>query len=72
MMLILLVGAASIAVTSASPLTVNTNKSTYNPGETITVTGIATASADVTIQIYNPSGSMIVIDYFTARGRLLL
>jgi len=61
-----LVGAASIAVTSASPLTVNTNKSTYNPGETITVTGIATASADVTIQIYNPSGSMIVIDYFTA------
>ena len=66
MMLILLVGAASIAITSASPLTVNTNKSTYDPGETITVTGIATATADVTIQIFNPLGSMVDIDYLTA------
>jgi len=65
-MLILLVGAASIAITSASPLTVNTNKSTYNPGETIIVTGNAVASADVTIQIFNPSGSMVDIDYVTA------
>jgi len=64
-MLILLIG-ATIAITSASPLTVNTNKPTYNPGESITVTGTATAAADVTIQIYNPLGSMIAIDYFTA------
>jgi len=65
-MLILLVGAASIAITSASPLTVKTNKSTYNPGETIIVTGIAVASADVTIQLFNPSGSMVDIDYVAA------
>jgi len=65
-MLILLVGATCIAVTTASPLTVNTNKPSYNPGEIVSVTGVATASADVTIQFYNPTGSMILMDYFTA------
>jgi hypothetical protein len=64
MMLIFLIGAASIAITPASPLTISINKSNYNLGETIIVTGTATANADVTIQLFNPLNTLVDMTYF--------
>jgi hypothetical protein len=48
----------------SSTLTVTTNKSNYLPGETIVVTGKATASSDVTIQLFNPLNALVDMTYF--------
>ncbi|MEM3674601.1 MAG: Ig-like domain-containing protein [Candidatus Methanomethyliaceae archaeon] len=48
---------------SASPLTVSTDKQTYYPGDVIYVSGTTEPSSDVTIQLYNPDGTMVDIDY---------
>ncbi|MCX8181865.1 MAG: Ig-like domain-containing protein [Candidatus Methanomethyliaceae archaeon] len=51
---------------SASPLTVSTDKQVYYPGDVIYVSGTTEPNSDITIQIYNPYGTMVDIDYKTS------
>jgi len=53
----------SPAAVMAANLTVSTDKDTYAPGETISVSGTAVASTDVTIQLINPNGQIVDITY---------
>ncbi|MEM2294473.1 MAG: hypothetical protein QXX41_14470, partial [Nitrososphaerota archaeon] len=50
-------------IATAQTLTVTTNRDTYAPGETILVSGTALANADVTVQLLNPNGQLVDIDY---------
>ncbi|MGC8936286.1 MAG: Ig-like domain-containing protein [Candidatus Methanomethylicaceae archaeon] len=47
----------------ASPLTVSTDKQTYYAGDEIYVSGTTEPNSDVTIQLYNPNGTMVDINY---------
>jgi hypothetical protein len=47
----------------ASPLTITTDKQTYYPGDVIYISGTTEPNSDITIQLYNPSGTMVDIDY---------
>lgn len=50
-------------IATAQTLTVTTNKNVYAPGETILVSGTALANTDVTVQLLNPNGQLVDIDY---------
>jgi peptidoglycan hydrolase CwlO-like protein len=50
----------------AATLTVTTNANVYAPGETILVSGSALANTDVTVQLLNPNGQLVDIDYVTS------
>jgi len=56
----------SASIANAQALTVTTNKDFYSPGETIIVSGTAVANADVTVQLLNPNGQLVDIDYVRA------
>ncbi|MBC7112677.1 MAG: Ig-like domain-containing protein [Candidatus Methanomethyliales bacterium] len=47
----------------ASPLTITTDKQTYYPGDVIYISGTTEPNSDITIQLFNPSGTMVDIDY---------
>jgi hypothetical protein len=47
----------------ASPLTVTTDKQTYYPGDVIYISGTTEPNSDITIQLYNPGGTMVDINY---------
>jgi len=53
---------------SAADLSIVLDKSSYSPGETVTVTGNANAGTDVTVQLFNPNAAMVDIQYATASG----
>jgi len=46
-----------------SPLTVAADKQTYYPGEVIYISGTTEPNSDITIQLYNPGGTMVDIHY---------
>lgn len=50
----------------SATLTVTTDKDTYAPGETISVTGTAVPNSDVTVQLLNPNGQLVDITYVTS------
>lgn len=50
-------------VAMAQALTVTTDKDVYGPGDTIRVSGTALANTDVTVQLLNPNGQLVDIDY---------
>ena len=51
----LLVASLAIPMVFASPITASTDQETYLAGDSLSVTGTATASAQVSIQIFDPS-----------------
>jgi hypothetical protein len=50
-------------VALAANLTVTTNAATYAPGDTITVSGVAVANTDVTVQLLNPNSQLVDMNY---------
>jgi hypothetical protein len=50
----------------ASPITVTTDKASYSTGQTVVISGSATADAVVTVQVVNPAGTTIFTDVVTA------
>jgi len=50
----------------ALSITVATDKASYNPGQTVVISGQATAGAAVTVQVVNPLGTTIFMDVATA------
>jgi membrane-bound inhibitor of C-type lysozyme len=55
---------APVAV--ATSFTVCTNTTTYYPGDMITVSGTASASTDVTVQLLSPSNQLVGLSYVTS------
>jgi hypothetical protein len=45
----------------AAPITVQTDKDAYGPGESLNVSGTATANAWISIQLFNPDGNRVAI-----------
>ena len=62
-LLALLACLLSAQVSVAQTLTVTTDKDFYGPGESIVVSGTAIPNTDVTVQIFNPNGELVAIDY---------
>jgi len=58
---LLLAVLAVVPAALAAPITVATDKDAYAPGESLNVSGTATANAWVTIQLFNPDGDRIAI-----------
>lgn len=63
LLLILTLALSCAQSTSASTLTITTDKTTYYPGDVIYISGTTQPNSDVTLQLYNPTGTMIDIDY---------
>lgn len=60
-LMLTLAALAVIPLASASPITVKPEKDSYNAGETLNVSGTASAGASVSIQLFNPDGKRIAI-----------
>jgi len=56
---LLIIAMAIVPLAAAAPITVTPSKTTYNPGDTLTVSGTATPNSAVTIQVFNPAGNIV-------------
>jgi hypothetical protein len=68
----LLVTPVITAPALAASLSVTTDKASYNLGQTVVISGQATAGAAVTVQVVNPAGTTIFTDVVTATSAGIL
>ena len=57
--LLLLASLAAVPMVSAQALTVQTDKDTYGPGETVVIFGTAAPGATIVVKVYDPDGTWV-------------